>query len=139
MRRSKQCSLYIQNNHTRRERERESEVVIAKESEVLNEAAEIYKNLKKKKPQKCPIGCPRKSSILLQPQQIEKEKEDDEEHKEGNQHKRKIEPYNKWFIKEPIPPTERVVKKYEKKHWCCQLLETSIQNSSCSKSLWEVK
>jgi len=90
----------------------EREVVLAKEIEVLNEAAEIHKSLERESPQKRPIGRPRKSSILLQPQQIKKEKEDDEEHKGGNQHKRKRGPYNKWFTKEFFPPIERAVKRF---------------------------
>ena len=77
----------------------------------MNEAVEIHRNLEKESPQKHPIGRPRKTSILLQPQQIKEEKEADEEHKGGNQHKRKRGPYNKWFTKELFPPIERVVKK----------------------------
>jgi hypothetical protein len=47
----------------------------------LNKATKIHKSLERKNPQKRPICRPRKSSILLQPQQIKKEKEGDEEHK----------------------------------------------------------
>ena len=67
----------------------EREEVLAKVIEILNEATEIHRNLEKESPQKRPIGRPRKSSILLQPQQIKEEKEADDEHKGGNQHKRK--------------------------------------------------
>ena len=70
------------------------------------------KSLERESPQKRLIGSPRKSLILLQPQQIKKEKEDDEEHKGGNQHKRKRGPYNKWFTKELFPPIERAVKRF---------------------------
>ena len=59
----------------------EKELVLAKEIEVLNEVAKIHKSLKRESPKKCPIGRSRKSSILLQPQQIKKEKKCDEEHK----------------------------------------------------------
>jgi hypothetical protein len=58
----------------------EREVVLAKEIEVLNEAAKIHKSLERDSPQKRPIGRPRKVSIRLQPQQIKKEKEGNEEH-----------------------------------------------------------
>ena len=67
----------------------EREVVLAKEIKVFNDAVKIHKSLKRESPQKCPIGRHWKSSILLQPQQIKKEKEGDEEHKGDNQYKRK--------------------------------------------------
>jgi hypothetical protein len=62
VRKKKQCSfLYSKQSHKKRERE----VVIAKEIEVLNEAAKIHKSLERESPEKRPIGRPRKSSILL--------------------------------------------------------------------------
>ena len=99
--------FHIQNNYTNRERRNSSKRNWGFEWSIRNS-----EKFGKREPTKHPIGRPRKSSILLQPQPIKKKKECDEEHKWNNQHKRKRWLYNKWFTKDLFRSIERVVKGY---------------------------
>lgn len=89
----------------------EREVVIAKELELLNASAAIERSLKRETIEKHLVGRPRKSALVLQPDQskenIEDAKKDTSQPKQRKRHS-----YNQWFTKELFPPIQDAVKRY---------------------------